>query len=39
MKSVGKIIGISELNVKVLIYENNVKLKDILKCEQEGITY
>ena len=33
MESVGRIIGISELNVKVLLYSNNVKIRDILKCE------
>lgn len=39
MKSVGKIIGISELNVKILIYNQDIKLKDILKCDLDGTTY
>ena len=29
-KIIGKIIGISELNVKILLFENNVKINDIL---------
>lgn len=36
MNSIGKIIGISELNVKVLILENNIKIGDILACNIDG---
>lgn len=36
MENIGRIIGISELNVKVLLSENsNVKIKDILVCEDK----
>ena len=35
---IGRIIGISELNVKVLLFSENVKINDILTCEdEEGI--
>lgn len=37
--SVGKIIGISELNIKVLLYNTEVKLRDILSCEFEENIY
>ena len=33
MNSVGKIIAISELNVKILLFNNNVHIKDTLTCE------
>ncbi len=33
MESVGKIIGVSDLNVKVILLENNVKIGDILECK------
>lgn len=39
MKKVGKIIGISELNVKILMYDKDIKLKDILTCELDGDIY
>ena len=39
MKKVGKIIGISELNVKVLMYNKDIALKDILRCELDGTIY
>ena len=39
MKKVGKIIGISELNVKVLMYNKDIGLKDILRCELDGTIY
>ena len=32
MSVVGKIISISELSVKVLLIDRNIKLKDILYC-------
>lgn len=38
-KSIGKIIEISELNVKVLLYTQEVEIRDILHCEFEGQTY
>ena len=34
-ESIGKIIGISDLNVKILLYNKNVKIKDIIYCEVE----
>ena len=37
-KSIGKIIEISELNVKVLLYTQEVEIRDILRCEFEGQT-
>ncbi len=39
MNNIGKIIEISELNVKILLYNNNIKIKDILVCEFEGNTF
>ena len=33
MENVGRIIGISDLNVKVILLENNIKIGDILICE------
>ncbi len=39
MKVVGKIISISELNVKVLLTDDDVKLKDILICKFEDQEY
>lgn len=35
MKSIGRIIGISELNVKVLLADESVKIKDILVHENK----
>lgn len=35
MKSVGRIIGISELDVKILVAEDSVKIKDILVYEDK----
>ena len=32
---IGRIIGISELNVKVLLFNESVKLNDILTYEDE----
>lgn len=35
---IGRIIGISELNVKILLFSDKVKINDILTCEdEEGI--
>ena len=35
---IGRIIGISELNVKILLFSDNVKINDILTYEdEEGI--
>lgn len=39
MSSVGKIIAISELNIKILLFTNEVVIKDILRCDHEGKTY
>lgn len=39
MKIVGKIIGISELSVKVLLVNQDVSLRDILECEYNEKTY
>lgn len=33
MESVGRIIGISDLNVRVVLLENEVKIGDILECK------
>lgn len=38
-KVVGKIIGISELNVKILLYSQEIKIRDILSCEFEEQLY
>ncbi len=38
-KSVGRIIGISELNVKILLYNQDVKIRDVLSCEFEDHLY
>ena len=35
--SIGKIIGVSDLNIKVLLNNNDVKIKDILYYEDEEI--
>lgn len=32
MENVGRIIGVSDLNIKVLLLENNIKIGDILTC-------
>ena len=39
MKTIGKIIGISELNVKVLLFDKDIKLKDILICKKDDHEY
>ena len=39
MEVVGKIIGISELNVKVILFESKVKIGDILICNQNETKY
>ena len=39
MESVGRIIGISDLNVKVILLEDNIKIGDILSCEENGKIY
>ena len=39
MKVVGKIIGISELSVKVLLMDQDITLRDILICEYNDKTY
>ena len=36
---IGRIIGISELNVKILLYSQDIELRNILSCEFEGTTY
>ena len=33
MENVGRIIGISDLNIKVVLLENNIKIGDILGCK------
>lgn len=33
MESVGRIIGVSDLNIKVLLLENDIKIGDILQCK------
>ena len=38
-KNVGKIIEVSELSVKVLLYDQNIRIKDVLQCELEGQIY
>ena len=38
-KNVGKIIEVSELSVKVLLYDQNIKIKDVLQCDVDGQTY
>jgi len=39
MNDVGKIIAISELNVKILLFDKDVAIKDILSCEHNGQVY
>lgn len=39
MKKVGRIISISELNVKVFLYTNDIKLNDILVYEDEKMKH
>ena len=36
MESVGRIIGVSDLNIKVILLEENIKIGDILSCEIDG---
>ena len=36
---IGRIIGISELNVKILLYSQDIELRDVFSCEFEGETY
>jgi F-type H+-transporting ATPase subunit beta len=36
--SIGKIIGISDLNIKVLLSDNKIKIKDVLYYEDEEKT-
>ena len=33
MEIIGKIIGVSDLNVKVILLENSIKIGDILSCK------
>jgi len=35
MKSIGRILEISELNVKILLYDNKVQIKDVVSCKVE----
>ena len=30
---IGRIIGISELNVKILLYSQDIELRDVFSCE------
>ena len=39
MKEIGKIISISELNVKILLYDNNISIKDIVSCKLDEKEY
>lgn len=39
MESIGRILEISELNVKVLLYQNNLHIKDVITCTIEEKTY
>lgn len=39
MKFIGKIISISELSVKILMIDQDVRIRDILKCEYNNRTY
>ena len=39
MKTIGKIIGISELNVRVLLFDKDIKLKDVLICKIDKKEY
>ena len=36
VENVGRIIGISDLNVRVVLLENDVKIGDILSCDLNG---
>lgn len=38
MEKVGRIIGVSDLNVKVVLLENGMKIGDILECKINGTT-
>lgn len=35
MESIGRILEISELNVKILLYNQEIKLKDVVVCKQD----
>ena len=39
MESIGKILEISELNVKILLYDNKIKIKDVVTCKMEEKEY
>lgn len=36
MESIGRILEISELNVKILLYNQEIKLKDVVVCKQDN---
>ena len=36
LENVGRIIGISDLNVRVVLLEDNIRIGDILSCEVDG---
>ena len=38
-ESIGRIIGVSDLNVKILLYNKNIKIKDIIYCEVDEKTH
>lgn len=39
MESVGRILGISELNVKILLSNNDIKIKDVVSCTMDSKKY
>lgn len=39
MESIGKILEISELNVKILLYNNKIQIKDLITCQIEEKEY
>ncbi len=39
METVGRILEISELNVKVLLYQNNLHIKDVITCTMNEKDY
>ena len=39
MKTIGKILEISELNVKILLYSNEIKIQDIVVCKMDKDQY
>ncbi len=39
MESIGRILEISELNVKILLYDNQIQIKDVVTCKLDEKEY